>query len=92
MYAGNALTCAVKARNPQVDSLHALSHRVGGPVASNRDSGCYFLWNLMSQSPGVQDQGEASPRHRPADRTTREPGEPGVRLRCFLDLRHEPDS
>ncbi|OSC47542.1 hypothetical protein B5181_42210 [Streptomyces sp. 4F] len=23
----------------------------------------------------------------PADRTTHEPGEPGVRLRCFLDLR-----
>lgn len=28
----------------------------------------------------------------PADRTTREPGEPGVRLRCFLDLHQEPDS
>ncbi|MFF9811604.1 DUF6207 family protein [Streptomyces coeruleorubidus] len=28
----------------------------------------------------------------PADRTTREPGEPGVRLRCFLDLRQEPDA
>jgi hypothetical protein len=27
----------------------------------------------------------------PAERTTREPGEPGVRLRCFLDLRHAPD-
>jgi hypothetical protein len=31
----------------------------------------------------------------PADRTTHEPGEPGVRLRCFLDLRqrseHEAD-
>ncbi|MFI9756284.1 DUF6207 family protein [Streptomyces collinus] len=26
----------------------------------------------------------------PADRTTHEPGEPGVRLRCFLDLRQEP--
>ncbi|OSZ59860.1 hypothetical protein OQI_13920 [Streptomyces pharetrae CZA14] len=26
-----------------------------------------------------------------ADRTTREPGEPGVRLRCFLDLRQEED-
>ncbi|MFJ8509637.1 DUF6207 family protein [Streptomyces avermitilis] len=26
----------------------------------------------------------------PADRTTRAPGEPGVRLRCFLDLRQEP--
>lgn len=26
----------------------------------------------------------------PADRTTREPGEPGVRLRCFLDLRRRP--
>ncbi|MGW2492116.1 DUF6207 family protein [Streptomyces sp. NPDC001606] len=25
-----------------------------------------------------------------ADRTTREPGQPGVRLRCFLDLRQEP--
>jgi Family of unknown function (DUF6207) len=28
----------------------------------------------------------------PAERTTREPGEPGVRLRCFLDLRQEPDA
>jgi hypothetical protein len=28
----------------------------------------------------------------PADRTTREPGEPGVRLRCFLDLRQAPDA
>lgn len=28
----------------------------------------------------------------PADRTTREPGEPGVRLRCFLDLRQRPDA
>ncbi|MDF3142144.1 MULTISPECIES: DUF6207 family protein [unclassified Streptomyces] len=27
----------------------------------------------------------------PADRTTREPGEPGIRLRCFLDLRQAPD-
>ncbi|MER5295270.1 DUF6207 family protein [Streptomyces pharetrae] len=26
-----------------------------------------------------------------ADRTTREPGEPGVRLRCSLNLRQEPD-
>ncbi|ALV38277.1 DUF6207 family protein [Streptomyces sp. CdTB01] len=26
-----------------------------------------------------------------ADCTVREPGEPGVRLRCFLDLRQEPD-
>ncbi|MER6288412.1 DUF6207 family protein [Streptomyces sviceus] len=26
------------------------------------------------------------------DRTTREPGEPGVRLRFFLDLRQEPGS
>ncbi|MEU9314061.1 DUF6207 family protein [Streptomyces sp. NPDC048256] len=28
----------------------------------------------------------------PADRTTHEPGEPGVQLRCFLDLRQEPDT
>ncbi|GGR08119.1 hypothetical protein GCM10010261_62430 [Streptomyces pilosus] len=27
----------------------------------------------------------------PADDTTHEPGEPGVRLRCFLDLRQPPD-
>ena len=25
----------------------------------------------------------------PADRTTRSPGEPGVRLRCYLDVRQE---
>jgi len=25
----------------------------------------------------------------PAERTTREPGEPGVRLRCYVDLRQE---
>ncbi|MGA5506038.1 DUF6207 family protein [Streptomyces umbrinus] len=24
-----------------------------------------------------------------ADRTTREPGEPGIRLRCHLDVRQE---
>ncbi|MEU3341986.1 DUF6207 family protein [Streptomyces sp. NPDC002144] len=28
----------------------------------------------------------------PADRTVREPGEPGVRLRCFLDVRQHPDA
>ncbi|MET9388514.1 DUF6207 family protein [Streptomyces sp. NPDC002928] len=28
----------------------------------------------------------------PADRTTREPGEPGIRLRCFLDLRQAPEA
>ncbi|CAK7286386.1 DUF6207 family protein [Streptomyces misionensis] len=28
----------------------------------------------------------------PADRTGREPGKPGVRLRCFLDLRQQPGS
>ncbi|MFD5483552.1 DUF6207 family protein [Streptomyces hawaiiensis] len=28
----------------------------------------------------------------PADRTTREPGEHGVRLRCYLDLRQGPGS
>ncbi|MFF8532049.1 DUF6207 family protein [Streptomyces sp. SAS_267] len=27
-----------------------------------------------------------------ADRTTREPGEPGVRRRFFADLRQEPDA
>ncbi|MEW2810968.1 DUF6207 family protein [Streptomyces massasporeus] len=28
----------------------------------------------------------------PDERTTREPGEPGVQLRCFLDLRQTPDA
>ncbi|MFF2129773.1 DUF6207 family protein [Streptomyces olivochromogenes] len=28
----------------------------------------------------------------PADRTTRNPGEPGVRLRFFVDLRERPDA
>lgn len=28
----------------------------------------------------------------PADRTTRAPGEPGVRLRCYLDVRQNLNS
>ncbi|EFE72186.1 predicted protein [Streptomyces viridosporus ATCC 14672] len=28
----------------------------------------------------------------PADRTTRDPGQPGVRLRCYLDLRQQLDT
>ncbi|MER5757454.1 DUF6207 family protein [Streptomyces sp. NPDC002088] len=28
----------------------------------------------------------------PADRTIREPGEPGIQLRCFLDLRQAPEA
>ncbi|KDN74838.1 hypothetical protein DF19_27525 [Streptomyces olindensis] len=28
----------------------------------------------------------------PADSTTRVPGEPGVRLRCYLDVRQQPDA
>ncbi|MFF8036030.1 DUF6207 family protein [Streptomyces sp. NPDC016626] len=27
-----------------------------------------------------------------ADRTTHEPGEPGIRLHCYLDLRQQPDA
>ncbi|MFH8902745.1 DUF6207 family protein [Streptomyces coeruleorubidus] len=27
----------------------------------------------------------------PVDRTTRAPGEPRVRLRCYLDVRQQPD-
>ncbi len=40
----------------------------------------------------VQELLAAHWRIAPADRTTREPSEPGVPLRCFLDLRQEPDS
>ncbi|MFC7900276.1 DUF6207 family protein [Streptomyces griseoincarnatus] len=28
----------------------------------------------------------------PADRTTHEPGEPGVRLRCYLDMQQPPEA
>ncbi|MFI9318112.1 DUF6207 family protein [Streptomyces althioticus] len=28
----------------------------------------------------------------PADCTTREPGEPGVRLRCYLDMQQQPEA
>ncbi|WAX81734.1 DUF6207 family protein [Streptomyces sp. KMM 9044] len=28
----------------------------------------------------------------PADRTTHEPGEPGVRLRYYLDLKQQPEA
>ncbi|MFE1444157.1 DUF6207 family protein [Streptomyces sp. NPDC058739] len=37
-----------------------------------------------------QDQLAARWATAPAERTTRNPGEPGVRLRCYLDLRQSP--
>ncbi|WP_405467591.1 DUF6207 family protein [Streptomyces canus] len=40
----------------------------------------------------VQDLLAANYAIAPGDRTVREPGEPGVRLRLFLDLRQEPDA
>ncbi|WP_311315076.1 DUF6207 family protein [Streptomyces naphthomycinicus] len=40
----------------------------------------------------VQEMLAARNAIAPADRTTREPGEPGVRLRCFLNLHQDPDT
>jgi hypothetical protein len=40
----------------------------------------------------VQDLIAARWAIAPAERTTRDPGEPGVRLRCFLNLRRPPDA
>ncbi|MFB6641577.1 DUF6207 family protein [Streptomyces chartreusis] len=40
----------------------------------------------------LQEQLAARWATAPADRTTREPGEPGVRLRCYLDLRQPLDA
>ncbi|MET8957187.1 DUF6207 family protein [Streptomyces sp. NPDC004533] len=40
---------------------------------------------------GATDYVGARKTTAPANRTTREPDEPGVRLRFFLDLRQAPD-
>ncbi|MEU1180831.1 DUF6207 family protein [Streptomyces sp. NPDC005820] len=40
----------------------------------------------------VQDLLAARWAIAPGDRTTHTPGEPGVRLRCFLDLHQMPDT
>ena len=49
-------------------------------VAADDDETAFALQDLLATRYAIA----------PADRTTREPGEPGVRLRCFLDLRQEP--
>ncbi|MFD5268860.1 DUF6207 family protein [Streptomyces sp. NPDC058335] len=51
-------------------------------IAAADDETAFAVQELLSARWGIA----------PADRTTREPGEPGVRLRCFLDLRQELDS
>ncbi|MFG3029184.1 DUF6207 family protein [Streptomyces sp. NPDC048253] len=51
-------------------------------VAAAEDETAFAVQELLAARWGIA----------PADRTTREPGEPGVRLRCFLDLRQEPDT
>lgn len=45
-------------------------------IAAADDDTAFALQNLLAAHCAIA----------PADRTTREPGEPGVRLRCFLDL------
>ncbi|WP_244207382.1 DUF6207 family protein [Streptomyces swartbergensis] len=51
-------------------------------VAAGNDETAFAIQELLAARCAIAS----------ADRTTREPGEPGVRLRCFLDLRQEPDS
>ena len=51
-------------------------------VAAADDETAFAVQELLAARWGIA----------PADRTTREPGAPGVRLRCFLDLHQEPDS
>jgi hypothetical protein len=51
-------------------------------VAAADDETAFAVQELLAARWGIA----------PADRTTREPGEPGVRLRCFLDLRQEADT
>ncbi|MCC8452736.1 DUF6207 family protein [Streptomyces rochei] len=51
-------------------------------VAASDDETAFAVQELLAARCGIA----------PADRTTREPGEPGVRLRCFLDLRQEPET
>ncbi len=51
-------------------------------VAAADDETAFAVQELLATHWGIA----------PTDRTTREPGEPGVRLRCFLDLRQELDS
>jgi hypothetical protein len=51
-------------------------------VAAANDETAFAIQELLAARWGIA----------PADRTTREPGEPGVRLRCFLDLRQEPEA
>jgi hypothetical protein len=48
-------------------------------VAAADDETAFAVQELLAASWGIA----------PADRTTREPG---VRLRCFLDLRQEPET
>ncbi|MBQ0849455.1 hypothetical protein J8N05_14740 [Streptomyces sp. BH-SS-21] len=45
-------------------------------IATSDDATAFALQHLLAAHCAIA----------PADRTTREPGEPGVRLRCFLDL------
>ncbi|MFF3488693.1 DUF6207 family protein [Streptomyces sp. NPDC002701] len=51
-------------------------------IAAADDATAFAIQNLLATHHAIA----------PADRTTREPGEPGVRLRCFIDLRQQPDS
>ncbi|MFH8470607.1 DUF6207 family protein [Streptomyces sp. NPDC017991] len=51
-------------------------------VAATDDQTAFAIQNLLAAHCAIA----------PADRTVKTPGEPGVRLRCFVDLHQEPDA
>ncbi|WP_324609011.1 DUF6207 family protein [Streptomyces sp. NRRL F-5650] len=74
------------ARRTQDARLRSCRDRIGGQEAGrgrSRDDATVLA---------VQELLAARCATAPADRTAAEPGAPGVRLCCFLDLRQEPGS
>ncbi|WP_329438126.1 DUF6207 family protein [Streptomyces canus] len=73
------LTAAVRPAHPLRPFRHPASRISSVPLVPGR---VFAVQDLLAANYAIA----------PGDRTTREPGEPGVRLRCFLDLRQEPGS
>jgi hypothetical protein len=67
----------------QINDAHvALPGLAVVEVAASDDETAFAVQKLLAAQCAIA----------PADRTTKEPGEPGVRLRFFLDLHQDADA
>ncbi|MFD3658126.1 DUF6207 family protein [Streptomyces sp. NPDC058620] len=80
----SGLTAGSSGDTGDVNGTHAYKPTaLSGLTSTSKDQTTSRCWCARKSSPGV----DRRPCHRGSGCTTRDPGQPGVRLRCYLEVR-----